>query len=658
MFYSLNLSSFLRKVSKYYYFRCTNLDQLKKPLSLLILLSVFCFNVRGQSGPSAELYGKVDTADLKMTSCDFEPDANAEILFDRGVFGSQDGFSAIERHTRIKIFNDFGKNKANIKLIYYVNPKSYFADGIAGLEAETINLVEGRIKVIPVDKTQIFTQTLGNGFSAVMFTFPEVRAGSIVEWRYKTLRPSVWFFQSDIPTRYSEVELDRIEHQYLRFVSYVTQPYVKDTGAGTEDIQVKALQNVHSAPQESYMGPLRDRLQRIEFYSSKLKDNSWQQIIGDLLNIHRFSNELSGGVAGEDNIIGLAKKLKTKDQQIAFLFDTVRNHMKWNGVTSFTSERGKSAAWNTGSGNSAEINLILYHLLKKTGLIAFPLMVGTPDNDKIDLENPDRFAINGVVTYVPVDSVKYYVLDASNKFGLFNTISSLYLNSYGIILDADHQSFNFVMLKEAESATKTMFVDANMSPDGKITGYAEINSSSYNKLRSSWAYKSRGAEKFIDSLQKTSDNLKISSLKIENTTCDTLPLTQKINFSIDLPASGDNYLYLNTNLFCLAGKNPFINEERFSDIDFEHLNNLSVSSTYHIAEQYKIESLPKPTTVVMPDQSIVFRRFVAQQNGVILVRYAITHKSVRYPLKDYPDLRGFYKKIYELLNEPIVLKRI
>ena len=125
-----------------------------------------------------------------------------------------------------------------------------------------------------------------------------------------------------------------------------------------------------------------------------------------------------------------------------------------------------------------------------------------------------------------------------------------------------------------------------------------------------------------------------------------------------MPASGDNYLYLNTNLFCLAGKNPFINEERFSDIDFEYLNNLSVSSTYHIAEQYKIESLPKPTTVVMPDQSIVFRRFVAQQNGVILVRYAITHKSVHYPLKDYPDLRGFYKKIYELLNEPIVLKRI
>jgi hypothetical protein len=62
-----------------------------------------------------------------MTKCAFEPDANAEILFDKGdtYFDTQYNVNT-ERHTRIKIFNDNGKDEANIRIKYYSANRSQF----------------------------------------------------------------------------------------------------------------------------------------------------------------------------------------------------------------------------------------------------------------------------------------------------------------------------------------------------------------------------------------------------------------------------------------------------------------------------------------------------------------------------------------------------
>ncbi len=61
--------------------------------------------------PSTQPYGKIDKADLEMTSCDFEKDANAEVLFDKADVYFDDRLNVIlERHVRIKIFNDNGKD--------------------------------------------------------------------------------------------------------------------------------------------------------------------------------------------------------------------------------------------------------------------------------------------------------------------------------------------------------------------------------------------------------------------------------------------------------------------------------------------------------------------------------------------------------------------
>jgi hypothetical protein len=72
---------------------------------------------------------------------------------------------------------------------------------------------------------------------------------------------------------------------------------------------------------------------------------------------------------------------------------------------------------------------------------------------------------------------------------------------------------------------------------------------------------------------------------------------------------------------------------------------------------YKTDALPKSISMTMPDNSIIFRRMIAEQDGTIAVRYTITYKKSIYFKEDYADFHEFFKKMYEMLNEQIVLKK-
>jgi hypothetical protein len=190
-----------------------------------------------------------------------------------------------------------------------------------------------------------------------------------------------------------------------------------------------------------------------------------------------------------------------------------------------------------------------------------------------------------------------------------------------------------------------------------MDGTAQISSNSYNRINEVTRYKTDGETKYIDYLRDDDNNLKIASLKFDNMDVDSLPLMQNIKFNLDLAGSDDNYIYFNSNLFTALHKNPFLNDTRKTDIDFGYLDNLSLNGMYKVPAGYKIDALPKSVSMSMPDTSIVFKRIVNQQDGVIAIRYTIAYKKSIYFKEDYADFHEFFKKMYEMLNEQIVLKK-
>ena len=653
---------------------------MKKVITAL-LLGVLCISANAQKGPGVQPYGQVDQADLEMKDCDFEKGANAMVLFDYATMDEKAGMP-VGRHTRIKIFNDFGKGAGNVSLQFRTYNNAVDGNiGITDLKAETINLENGKVVITPLDKSQVYRVAVDKWHFALKFAMPNVKAGSVIEFSYRQYIPSVWYFQNYIPVRYSEIEFHiprtlmgygmdgRITPLVVNFktIPHVRQPYVKSVGETSDNNQVRAMANIHSLPNEPFIGSFVNNIQRIDLIGVDTYVSTWPKIGDLLLRASDFGQDMDRSLANESEIIKKAKSLKSQDEKIACVFDSVRTRMKWNGLRVFYSIDGTSKAWEKQTGNSAEINMMIYHLLKKAGVKSYPLVVSTKSNGKIDPANPSIFQFNHMVVYVPVDSTKMYVLDASGKENLYNTIPVNILNTFGLSIDTrnnlsidqdeKNKAFQMVFISDEDPVMQSVALNGEIKPDGKIEGNAEITSFKYNKERILRLYDTVGEVKYIDSLRKNDNNLKISSFKMENAEVDSLPLSQKVTFSLDLTGSDGNYIYFNGNLFNSMGKNSFFKDERFSDIDFGYLDNYAIFGVYKMPDGYKTEALPKSISIVMPDQSMVFKRTIAEDNGTILVKYVLSHRKTIYFREDYPDIQGFYKKMYELLNEQIVLKK-
>jgi hypothetical protein len=588
------------------------------------------------------------------------------ILFNKAeVYYDQQANIVANRHRRIKIFNTNAKDEGNIRIEYYnANRMQY----VTGLQAQTINLNNGNIEIIKVDKKQIFTEVVDKNHSALVFSFPNVQSGSVLEYKYTVTDQRFWnfpdwYFQGDLPNRYSELKTNIHEALYFKNLENRVQPYAVDKTDGS-NTRTRAIANVPSIPDEPFMTTREDNAQRLLFQLLSIKggfsqnySDTWAKVGTDMMDDEELGGQLGKKLTGEEVIIAKAKGMKTDDEKIAYIFAEVKNTMKWNERYEKYTEAGVNKAWEKKTGSSGEMNIMVCHLLKKAGVKVYPMLTSTRSNGKVNPGYPNSYQFNNVVAYIPVDSTKQYVLDASSKYSLYNQVPVNVLNSFGLLMDKEANNYEMIFLQNQNPVRQVIMVIAEVKPDSKILGNASVVNFGYKKVSAVERYKTGGEKKYIDYLRSDDNNLKISSIKMEDMDVDTLPLKQSIDFNLDLTGSDDNYIYFNPNILGFAKTSPFLSVSRLTDIDFGYRNAFSLVGTYKLPAGYKVESLPKSASMTMPDASITFKRIVAEQDGMIAVRYVVDTKKSIFFKEDYADFHEFYKRMYEMMNEQIVLKK-
>jgi len=261
------------------------------------------------------------------------------------------------------------------------------------------------------------------------------------------------------------------------------------------------------------------------------------------------------------------------------------------------------------------------------------------------------------VVYVPVDSARRYVLDATGKYNLYNETPVELLNSSGLWVDKSKDKYDIILLRKDEPVRESVFITADIKAGGKVDGNVQISNASYSKVSAIDRYKTDGEKKYTDYLRHDDNNIKITGLKLENMEVDSLPLMQKFDFSLELAGSDDNYIYLNPNMFSTLKKNEFLSENRMTNIDFGYSRGYAINGIFKIPAGYKADALPKSVSMSMPNKSFTFKRVVAEQDGSIVVRYNVSYNVPEYSRDNYPEFFAFFKKMHELLNEQIVLKK-
>ncbi|MEO6849092.1 MAG: hypothetical protein ABI203_10520, partial [Mucilaginibacter sp.] len=133
-------------------------------------------------------------------------------------------------------------------------------------------------------------------------------------------------------------------------------------------------------------------------------------------------------------------------------------------------------------------------------------------------------------------------------------------------------------------------------------------------------------------------------------------LVQNFDFTYELNNS-DNYIFFSPNIFTPLHDNPFFSDDRNAEIDFGYGDDRIITGNYKIPAGYTVESLPKNANIVMADKGITFKRILGIEDGYISLHYQISIKRTQFNRSEYPNLHEFFKRIYEMLNEQIVLKK-
>ena len=632
-------------------------------------------------------FGKVDKADLEMKDCDFDKGAFAVKLidwgntyYDRGTAGISLFITVFEKRTRIKILKEKGLSEADVKIPYYSRNND---EKILKLTAYTYNIdATGHVISTEVKKNSIYTKKIDADYSEIIIAFPEVKVGSIIEYRYTMQRETMgqlrdWFFQGRIPVKYSEYQL-----KIPQIFRFSVQPSVIDPIQDKQEViderisvdngfvNTKSLKtnyimrNLPGIKDEPFMGSPKDYMQRLEFQLSQIDYGNgniedlrlkWSDVIKDLIKHDNFGKQLDKNIPGAASIIEEAKWVNDEENKMKFIFNHIRKNINWNGENYYIyTDNGITKAWETKTGNVADINLLLVKLLSDAGLKALPMLFSTRDHGLVTPYYPFLNQFNTVMAFVQIKE-KYFVLDATDKISNYKLIPEQIVNTKGFLIEGENGRWKDVLAGKYKYKVMAA-VQGEIDAAGIMKGTCLVNCNDYARKQRCEIWQKNKEEFKQNYFSNTGTSLKIEDFTVNNAEADSLPLEQKVKFSSVLNSSG-NYKYFTVNLFADLDKNPFVADDRIADIDFGFQQDYTIFGNYSIPQDYVFDVLPENISMIMPDTSIIFNRSIEADENLLNVRMSVEFKRSFYPVNNYPEFKEFYKKLFTKLNEQIVIKK-
>lgn len=143
---------------------------------------------------------------------------------------------------------------------------------------------------------------------------------------------------------------------------------------------------------------------------------------------------------------------------------------------------------------------------------------------------------------------------------------------------------------------------------------------------------------------------------IKNLEEESLPITQQFDFKTNVQSNGD-YAFINYNMFTGLQNNPFILNDRFSNVNFGFKKSVDLTYVINIPDNYKVDALPKNIKLVNSDNSVTMVRQFFQSNNQIMAKVKVSIDKTMFPVNQYSGVKDFFKQMVNMMNEQIVLRK-
>lgn len=641
-----------------------------RPIFIIAAFTLFSISSTAQKKKAGDTpdWGKVSVEDLSAKTCDFDPDAEAIVLFDVGTLYCNDRFEIeMERHVRIKILNEKGFDEANIRIPFRNYNKT---EQIYELAGHTMNLDKsGKIVVSEIDKKSFVTKQIDKRNSETVFAFPDVKEGSIIEYKYlitgNFLRS--WYFQQSIPVKYSRYTIDFPAEVELATIPHCNLEYDFDKQMIlNHEVSKYIMKNIPALRDEPFILNEDDYLQRLDtrlvainprFGNREVFLKSWPEVIKDLIMDPDFGDQVKKNIPHTQDLDSALRGIKDPYLKMKTIHHYVQKHMEWNGYANIWAMSGVKSAWSDKKGTSGEINLILINLLKDAGLSAYPILVSTHDNGLVNTTLPGIAQFNKVMAYVTIGD-SFYVLDATDKVTPTHLIPEDVVTNEGLVIEkVDTYTWGWRNLSNpASKRINIVSLRADITDSLAMKGEAFVSSNDVERMERTTRLK-KGKDDFVKHyFTDRNTETKIEEFEVENQESDSLPLLQKFKFIRPVGNSGE-YNFFHVNLFTGLEKNPFLIEERFSDVFFGRNQSYMINASISLPQGYVFEETPKNIRMITPDSSLYFTRISRAEENELSVRITLDFKKPFYSTEEYPNFKEFYKMLFEMLNDQFVFKK-
>lgn len=648
-------------------------------------------------------FGKISNEELQEKFNPLDSAANATILYssekihyeytrDRGFFKIQ------EVHKRIKIYNKEGFRWASKEIAMY-DKNTSTKDVMLNLKGETYNLLEGKVVGSKLKKSGIFEEETNKYWAKTKFTLPNVKVGSVIEYKYRISSPLNMIIddailQELIPVKKLDYQV-RVPEFYNFKTYYNPQSILKPqivTSSKRKNVQVTwteqdwslggkrnkyernidykeviytvSEENIPALKQEIYVSNLNNYRSKLSFELASTKSfnmdfksysSDWNSITKVIYDNQYFGGQLNKVNYFKKDIDALMNGGVATNAKVPTIFEFVKSKIKWNGFYGVYSNEGVRKAYEAGEGSVSDINLMLIAMLRYVGVKANPILVSTKSNG-IPLF-ATRQGFNYVICGVEEQNEVVF-LDATEKFAAINTLPERALNWQGRLI-REHGSSSWVSLFPKENSVTTTMLSVNLNEELIFNGKLRSQKTDYFASNYRNKYTGLANEDLIKNLSKDKGEIEISNLEVKNERNMFKPILQSYEFAYeDGVEEIGNEVYVDPLLFLTNTENVFNQEERKYNIDFNFPRTQKTIVSITIPDGYKVKSVPEGVRLAMSDELGDYSFLVKQNGNKVQVSQTLKVNFPIIPATYYPELKEVYTKLVQKNAEKIVLEKI
>jgi len=619
-------------------------------------------------------WADVTDAEKTMKSNPLDPGAGAVVLFKRGrieVLEKSSLFwtTRIQTYTRIKIFNDAGREYANVS----VDAPKYMR--MSKIEGRTI-LPSGQI--IPLDSSQVFR---GRSFEAgrnyailkTSFSFPSVETGAIIE--YQTEEYVDWFFPppwifdtNEVGTLDSTLQVvigPRLGMSQFPLDTTVTKLSFsrKDTVLGTQF--EFAVKNLHPIRNEPYSVPFRDQATMVLFTPSELAFSGqvfpiitkWDDVGKEVSQ--QYGNMEKNEKETKNKAKQLAEKLPEARNKAEAIYKYIQQNITSSNLIGIGLGRPADDLITSKRGDPDEINALYVMMLKEVKVDADMVLVATQNWDTLVRGFPNISQFSRIVARVNFkDGIVF--ADPAEPAAPFGELPWFDRGVTGLAVKGSKVQEAAIPAGTPDDNLSVTKISLQVGGDWKAEGDAEIN------LKGTEAINFRG-----DLLEESPERMEqyltdyfgygradavVSNISHPDIRDSSQAFVLKAHLKQKLTdESGPGELLVNPWMDDQYNSPIFKASERHSAVRFYGPEKRVSTSEWKLAPEIKIEQLPKEVKI---ENDLGGFSHLCTQNGntVACTRSFYLKKTRIQTTTDYLDARKFFDEIAKNDQEVMVLR--